>query len=460
MREPMPPSISSSTAHVTAATPGCALPGTPLQQAAAGLDACVHCGFCLPACPTYVNLEDENDSPRGRLVLMRRLLDGEIALADEGVARHFDRCLGCRACETACPSGVPYGELLEATRATMRPVRGIPRVAQVVLTVFRHHVLLRAALAGARAVRATGLPRVLARLLPRRLAFPFAMLAASAPAPWRRRLLAPRARAAVGDAHVKTPEGAAPPTPVVTLLEGCVMSGLFRHVNDATAHVLAYHGYRSCETQGQRCCGALHAHAGDLEGARALARENIAAFERTAADLIVVNAAGCGAMLKQYGHLLHDDPAWSARAEALSSRTRDVSELLAAAGVRAGTIPIGLRVTHDPPCHQMHAQRVVRPPMAVLEAVPGLELVPLEDADQCCGSAGIYNLVEPDTSDAVLAPKLARIADTHAQIVATGNPGCHMQIGAGLLLSGSGVTVAHPIELLAASYPERGSPRP
>jgi glycolate oxidase iron-sulfur subunit len=163
-------------------------------------------------------------------------------------------------------------------------------------------------------------------------------------------------------------------------------------------------------------------------------------------------------MLKQYGHLLHDDPAWSARAEALSARTRDVSELLASSGVRMGTTPIGLRVTHDPPCHQMHAQRVVRPPMVVLEAVPGLDLVPLEDADQCCGSAGIYNLVEPATSDAVLAPKLARIADTHAQIVATGNPGCHMQIGAGLLMSGSGVMVAHPIELLAASYPDRGRP--
>jgi glycolate oxidase iron-sulfur subunit len=454
----MPPSVSSTTDHVTAVTPHCALPGTPLQQAAAGLDACVHCGFCLQACPTYVNLEDENDSPRGRLVLMRRLLDGEIALADEGVAQHFDRCLGCRACETACPSGVPYGELLEATRATMRPVRGIPRVAQVVLTVFRYHVLLRAALAGARAVRATGLPRLLARLLPRRLAFPFAMLAASAPGPWRRRIMAPRAPAAADVAHAKNTEVAAPPAPVVTLLDGCVMSGLFGHVNDATVHVLAYHGYRSCATPGQRCCGALHAHAGDLEGARALARENIAAFERTAADLIVVNAAGCGAMLKQYGHLLHDDPAWSARAEALSARTRDVSELLASSGVRMGTTPIGLRVTHDPPSHQMHAQRVVRPPMVVLEAVPGLDLVPLEDADQCCGSAGIYNLVEPATSDAVLAPKLARIADTHAQIVATGNPGCHMQIGAGLLMSGSGVTVAHPIELLAASYPDRGRP--
>ena len=427
-----------------AATPvrGCALPGTPLQQAQAGLDACVHCGFCLQACPTYVTLEDENDSPRGRLVLMRRLLDGDIALSDEGVAVHLDRCLGCRACETACPSGVPYGELLEATRATMRPVRGMPFVARAVLAVFRHHALLRVTLLAARLVRGTGLPRVLARVLPKRLAFPMGMLAASAPV-----RLDGRERA-VPVAGPREPS----PRERVTLLEGCVMSGLFAHVNDATVRALAHNGFRPSATPGQRCCGALHAHAGDLEGARALARENIAAFERSEADVVVVNAAGCGAMLKQYGHLLHDDPAWAARAERLAARTRDVSELLATAGPVPGTRELPLRVTHDPPCHQMHAQRVVHPPLQLLRAVPGLDLIPLEDADQCCGSAGIYNLVEPDTSDAVLAPKLARIGESHAEMVATGNPGCLMQIGAGLVLSGSDVTVVHPVELLAASY--------
>jgi glycolate oxidase iron-sulfur subunit len=230
------------------------------------------------------------------------------------------------------------------------------------------------------------------------------------------------------------------------------MSGLFAHVNAATDTALTRNGFTVCHTSGQRCCGALHAHAGDLEGARALARENIAAFERTNPDLIVVNAAGCGAMLKQYGHLLHDDPAWAERAERLSDKTRDVSEVLATAGPVAGTHPVPLRVTHDPPCHQMHAQRIVTPPLQLLQAVPGLTLVPLEDADQCCGSAGIYNLVEPSTSDAVLAPKLARIAESRADVVATGNPGCLMQIGAGLRLAGSATTVVHPVELLAASY--------
>jgi glycolate oxidase iron-sulfur subunit len=434
----------------------CALPGSPLEHAAAGLDACVHCGFCLQACPTYVNLEDENDSPRGRLVIMRRLLEGEIALTDEGVAKHLDRCLGCRACETACPSGVPYGDLLEATRATMLPARGMPLIARAVLAVFRHHALLRIALTFARLFRGTGLPRVLARVLPRRMAFPLGMLAASARVPLlrvgesaeRRKLGGRKLEGREMEPREQRAE--------VTLLEGCVMSGLFAHVHDATETVLAHNGFRVCTTSGQRCCGALHAHAGDLHGARALARENIAAFERSEGKLVVVNAAGCGAMLKQYGHLLQDDAQWASRAAALSARTRDVSELLATAGPVAGHADVALRVTHDPPCHQMHAQRIVQPPLQLLQAVPGLLLTPLEDADQCCGSAGIYNLVEPATSDAVLAPKLARIAESHAEVVVTGNPGCHMQIGAGLLLSGSDVKVMHPVELLAAAYDAGG----
>lgn len=430
----------------TRALPTCALPGTPLQQASAGLDACVHCGFCLQACPTYVNLEDENDSPRGRLVLMRRMLDGEIALTDEGAAQHIDRCLGCRACETACPSGVPYGELLEATRATMAPVRGMPLVVRAVLMVFSHHWLLRTVLAAATVFRASGVPRLLARVVPRRIGFPLAMLASSAPRGGEGRR---RQTAGTTDGSW---QGVGARGPQVTLLEGCVMSSLFSHVNDATERALSHNGFVGCTTRGQRCCGALHAHAGDLEGARALARENIAAFESNPDALVVVNAAGCGAMLKQYGHLLHDDAQFADRAQRLADRTRDVSELLASVGPRPGTRRLDARVTHDPPCHQMHAQRIVRPPLQLLGAVPGIELIALEDADQCCGSAGIYNLVEPDTSDAVLAPKLARIRESHADTVATGNPGCMMQLGAGLILDGSTAVVRHPVELLAESY--------
>lgn len=420
----------------------CALPDTPLAKAAAGLDACVHCGFCLQACPTYVNLEDENDSPRGRLVLMRRMLEGDLALDDPDVGRHLDRCLGCRACETACPSGVPYGDLLEASRATMAPVRGIPAVARLVLSIFRRTRVLHAGLAIARLFRSTPLPKFLARVLPERLAFPMAMLASTEPNAL--------VYAASPATSMRPPGSAISPTEV-TCLTGCVMQGLFGHVNDATARVLEVNAYSVIPTDHQHCCGALHAHAGDLEGARDLARRNIVAFEAHPFAAIAINSAGCGAMVKQYGHLLHDDPAWSVRARAVSERARDVSELLAARGpVQGGAL--AFRVTHDPPCHQMHAQRVVQPPRAVLAAIPELDLVPLEDADQCCGSAGIYNLVEPDTSNAVLAPKLARIRDTRAELVATGNPGCMMQIGAGLLRSGASTRVVHPVELLDASY--------
>jgi glycolate oxidase iron-sulfur subunit len=229
------------------------------------------------------------------------------------------------------------------------------------------------------------------------------------------------------------------------------MEGLFTETNRATERTLATNDFAIVPTSGQGCCGALHAHAGDLDAARTLARRNIAAFESSGADHIVVNAAGCGAMMKEYEHLLSDDPRWRHRAAAMSARVRDVSELLADAGPRPGGA-LDITVTYDAPCHLLHAQRVAIPPLRVLDAVPGLTLVPLEGSEHCCGSAGIYNLVEPDVSDTVLAPKLARIADTRATLVATGNPGCLMQIGAGLHQAGSRVRVVHLVDLLDASY--------
>jgi glycolate oxidase iron-sulfur subunit len=241
----------------------------------------------------------------------------------------------------------------------------------------------------------------------------------------------------------------------VATLRGCVMDGLFRATNRATSRVLAVNGYRVVDAPGQQCCGALHAHAGDLENAKKLARRNIAAFERSGAEFIAVNAAGCGAIMKEYGHLLKDDPEWHHRASAMGSRVRDISELLAAAGPRVGG-PLPMRVTYDAPCHLQHAQRVTQAPLSVLAAIPGLELVPLHDSDQCCGSAGIYNLIEPDTSDAVLEPKLANIRDTRAAWVTTGNPGCLMQIGAGLIRADMGAKAIHPVDLLDASYAAYG----
>ena len=230
------------------------------------------------------------------------------------------------------------------------------------------------------------------------------------------------------------------------------MEGLLGRANRATERTLVVNGYSLIDTPDQRCCGALHAHAGDLRGARELARANIVAFEKSGAEYICVNAAGCGAMMKEYAHILHDDAEFAERAARVSARVRDVSELLDAAGPMAGVTPVDATVTYDAPCHLLHAQRIADPPLAVLRAVPGLRLVPLAGAEHCCGAAGIYNLVEPDTSNAVLAPKLENIKATGAELVATGNPGCLMQIGAGLRRASIDSRTVHPVELLDESY--------
>jgi glycolate oxidase iron-sulfur subunit len=414
--------------------PGCALPGTPLAAALPGINACVHCGFCLQACPTYLNLEDENDSPRGRIFLMRSMLEGTVAPTDAKVKQHIDQCLGCRACEPVCPSGVPYGQLLEATRATLYDYQPTPFVARLILFVFRRQWLLWPAMFFSRLLAATPIPTLLSGMKGR-LGFAMAMLASTG-------------RSIERSSYDPVTNGE---RGTFALLRGCVMDGLFASTNRATERVLRVNGYASVSAGGQGCCGALHAHAGELEGARALARKNIAAFEKSGAQYIVANAAGCGAIMKEYGHLLHDDPEWHERAVALASRVRDVSELLADAGPRPGG-PLPIRVTYDAPCHLQHAQRVTQAPLSVLAAIPGLELVPLHDSDQCCGSAGIYNLIEPDTSDAVLEPKLENIRATRAPWVATGNPGCLMQIGAGLIRAEINARSIHPVDLLDASY--------
>lgn len=414
--------------------PGCALPGTPLADALPGINACVHCGFCLQACPTYLNLEDENDSPRGRIFLMRSLLEGTVKPDDPSVQQHIDQCLGCRACEPVCPSGVPYGQLLEATRATLRESRPTPFIARLILFVFARSWLLRPAMFLSRLLAATPIPTLLSGVNGR-LGFAMAMLASTGRSIER----SPYSAVSRGERGR------------VATLRGCVMDGLFSATNRATERVLKVNGYATVNAPGQQCCGALHAHAGDLESARKLARRNIAAFDKSGAEFIAVNAAGCGATMKEYGHLLKDDPDWRERATAFGSRVRDVSELLAEAGPRAGgALPI--RVTYDAPCHLQHAQRVTQAPLSMLAAIPGLELVPLHDSDQCCGSAGIYNLIEPATSDAVLAPKLANIRATGAPWVATGNPGCLMQIGAGLIRAEISARSIHPVDLLDASY--------
>lgn len=404
-----------------------------------GAENCVHCGFCLQACPTYLALEDENDSPRGRIVLMKSIADGVLSFENADAALHLDRCLGCRACETACPSGVPYGELLELTRERAAKTRPLPPIARLILFVFSRPLLLKISMWKARVFRASGIPSLLARI-PGRLGFAMAMLASTR----RRRDESARAYEAAGDGS----RGA------VATLDGCVMEGLFAPANRATERTLAVNGYKRVRAEGQRCCGALHAHAGDAATARELARANIAAFERSGADFIAVNSAGCGAAMKEYAHLLSADATWRDRAQRFSAKVRDISELLATAGPVTGG-QLELTAAYDAPCHLLHGQRVAAPPIAVLAAIPGLQLLPLTDSDHCCGSAGIYNLVEPAISDLVLTPKLANIAASGAPLVLTGNPGCLMQIGAGLIRSGSTTQLRHPVELLDASYARR-----
>ncbi len=415
-----------------------------------GLDPCVHCGFCLQACPTYLETGDEADSPRGRIVLMRRLAREPEAADDAALREHLDRCLGCRACEPVCPSGVKYGPALEAAREVLAERRRPPFAARVVLATMADPVLRKPAMAMAR------LFRPIARKLAgsSRLGFGFGMLAATDG--WAGRRVGGQAETSKGRAtdassiHPPTRQPANPPAVVFT---GCIMQGLFSHVNAATTRTLAANGYELVDAPRQGCCGALHAHAGEHEEARTLARMNVRAFANVPGE-IAVNSAGCGAALKDYGRLLKGDPL-EAEAIRFSARVKDVSELLAARGPRQGAA-IPLAVAYDPPCHLLHAQRISKQPDAVLDAIPGLTRVRHAEAEVCCGSAGIYSLLEPELSRAVLARKTERLLDAKPQVVTTGNPGCAMQIGAGLRAAGSDIPVVHPVELLDQSYRAAG----
>ncbi len=424
-------------------------------HADAGLSPCVHCGFCLPACPTYEATLDEADSPRGRIVLMRALANGAMAPQDEALAFHLDRCLGCRACESVCPSGVLFGPALEAARARLARARHLPWHTRAALWILARPGRQRLLWFCARLLRRTGIPRFLARgagLGAPKLARMMAMLAATAPlsrkAGTSEREARPQSLTDLPTYRLANPG----PSSRTALFRGCVQQGLFSHVHDATIRALAANGIAVTEVREQVCCGALAAHAGHETLARDLARANVRAFDAAAAgQQVVVNSAGCGAMLKAYGDWLRGD-ALEDRAHALAARVRDVSEMLAERGPALGTRALPARVAYDAPCHLLHAQRVAEPPHRVLAAVPELAEVPLEGSERCCGGAGLYTLVEPELSDEVLRRKLDAIAAAGADLVATGNPGCQMQIGAGLLLSGKDVPVVHPVELLAGAY--------
>src|SRR5947209_4355150 len=465
------------------------MPERPTQLASAlaaeerKLLACVHCGLCLEACPTYVQTGDENDGPRGRIYLMRAVEEGRLGVESSSFTRHIERCLGCRACESVCPSGVEYGQLLEAARADIAAAgRGRGFTSRALRFALRHVWLhparLRLAFRLARLLRDSRLPRLLLRaklkgLLPARVEFALALLDSSSAASLSDETVGRfseakggvsvegadiTSTAAASNASTSEEIGRSTETKesAALLFQGCVTEGLFARVNRATARVLEAQGCRTRAPRGQVCCGALHAHAGDLEGARRLARRNIEAFEDAGAAPVVTNAGGCGAMLASYAQLLARDEAFAARARAFSPRVRDVSQQLADIGIREGARLDRLTATYDASCHLLHGQKARVEPLRVLSTIRGLSLAPLEGSDVCCGGAGIYNLVEPELSSRVLEEKLRHVRETGAQILATGNPGCHMQIGAGARLAGMKLRVAHPVELLDESYRRAG----
>ncbi|MAE96910.1 MAG: hypothetical protein CL910_19860 [Deltaproteobacteria bacterium] len=416
--------------------------GSPPQLAELELGTldCVHCGLCLSHCPTYRVTGRETSSPRGRVYLMRGVAEGRIPLG-AAVAEEASLCLGCRACETACPSGVQFGSLLEQTRAAVSDAglrsglaARLERLAlrQLVPRGLRLHVFV-AALAWVQRLR---LDRLALLLLPPRFREIHALLPPVPPVSQRRPL--PRSFPARGE-----PRGR------VALFEGCLMPELFGAVNRATAEVLSQQGFEVVVPAGQGCCGALQAHSGDLEFAKGLARSNVAALapaiEGDAIDAVVVNSAGCGAVLRELDHWLGDE------ALPLAGRVRDVCEFLDEVGLRGPLEPLPLRVAYDDPCHLVHAQGVQEAPRRLLEAIPGLEIVSHEDPSACCGAAGTYNLTQPEMSRAVLTAKMDALASVAPDVIASGNPGCLMQLRAGAAERGLGARVLHPIQLLAQS---------
>ncbi len=394
------------------------------------VNTCVHCGFCLPTCPTWGLWQEEMDSPRGRIYLMESLLDGTVAL-NQTVVQHFDRCLGCMACVTSCPSGVRYDRLIEQTRAVVEREHRRPRreraIRRLVFALFPHPRRLRAALALAPVGRRLPMPRTLR---------PLAELAP----PWRSSEAPPETTQAQGERAAR-----------VGLLAGCVQRVLFGNVNAATARVLAAYGCEVAVPRRQGCCGALAVHAGRDEEGRERARRTIAAFDAAEVEHVVTNAAGCGSVMKEYGVLLAGDTEWAERAARFSARVRDVSEIIAELPPRAEHRPLELRVAFQDSCHLLHAQGVRLPPRALLAAVPGLE--PAEPGEQeiCCGSAGIYNLVQPDAARELGSRKAELVLAVEPDAYASANPGCLVQVTSALRRAGRPLPAFHPVELVDAS---------
>lgn len=410
------------------------------------IDDCVHCGFCLPTCPTYVLWGEEMDSPRGRIYLMNMGLQGQ-ATMNETYVRHFDQCLGCMACVTACPSGVQYDKLIEATRAQIE--RNYPRslpdrlFRRLIFELFPHPARLRALAAPLWVYQASGLRHLVQRsgllnLLPARIRAmesllpPISLRSLTAKVPRR---IAP----------------AATPRRRVGLLLGCVQRVFFGDVNAATARVLQAEGCEVIVPPDQGCCGALMLHAGLEADALDLARRMIDVWERANIDTLVINAAGCGSALKEYGWLLRDDPQYAERAAAFSAKCKDISEVLADLPPQAPRHPLNISVAYHDACHLQHAQGVRSEPRNVLATIPGLTIKEIAESALCCGSAGIYNMIEPEPAQQLGDRKVQNVIATGADVLATSNPGCLLQIMNGLARAGHAMPAVHPVELIDAS---------
>jgi glycolate oxidase iron-sulfur subunit len=407
------------------------------------MEKCVHCGFCLPACPTYALWGQEMDSPRGRIYLMKLALEGKAEMNESWVS-HIDSCLGCVACMPACPSGVDYGKLIEATRAQIE--RNYRRPAAEKL----HRQLLFEAFTKPGRMKLLRWPL---------LAYQKSGLQAALRAIGAFKLL-PESVGAM-DALLPT---ASPIEPVATitpaqgvqrkrvgLLLGCVQRTFFSHVNAATARVLSAEGCEVVAPPEQTCCGALLVHAGEEEWAQELARKTIDVFEQANVEAVVINAAGCGSNVKEYGHLLRDDPKYAERAGRFASKCKDISEVLAELSPRAVRRPVNARVAFHDSCHLQHAQGVRTQPRSLLAPIPGMQLLEIPEAPICCGSAGIYNLVQPEAAAELGDRKARLIAPLQPDVVATGNPGCVLQLQASLAKANHRIPVVHTIQLVDAS---------
>ena len=436
-----------------AASSGTPAPLTLHGLSVEGVNQCVHCGLCLAYCPTFSELGTEMDSPRGRIFLVKSLAEGRIGLSDPTV-EHLSLCLDCRACETVCPAGVPYGQLIEAAKAEIERQRpgGVGRRAfrwlNFGLLLGRPRVLALAA-AGLRFYQASGLQALvrrtgLGRLLPGTLTAWEALLPPMPSAADRAPL--PALTPAVGPRRAR-----------VAMLTGCVQAVVFGAHNRATARVLARNGCEVVAPIGQGCCGALNAHGGDHARALAMARRTITTFEAAGAEAVIVNTSGCGAHMKAYGTLLAGEPAWAERAARFARTVQDLAEFLAREPLRGPLHAVPMTVTYHDPCHVVHGQKIRRQPRELLAQVPGLRVVELPESDWCCGSAGIYNLTQPEMADRLLRRKVRHVQSTGAQAVVTANPGCILQIQAGLRAEGSERPVLHLVEVLDRAYSAEGA---